>query len=64
MSHISGYVVITRDGRLKKPRRSAPSIFTSLPVAQNKARNEGDSVVPLFIDLDQAPVFIRSKVMP
>lgn len=59
MSRIEGYVVITRDGRLKKPRRSAPSIFMSRALAQNAARNEGDSVVAVFVDLEQQPLFIR-----
>lgn len=59
MSRIDGFVVVTRDGRLKKPRRSAPSIFLSRAVAQNAARNEGDSVVPVFVNLDQQPLFIR-----
>jgi hypothetical protein len=61
MSSIEGFVVITRDGKLKRPRRSAPSIFSKLAVAQNKARNEGDAVVPVTINLDQAPLFIRAK---
>ena len=61
MSRIDGFVVVTRDGRLKKPHRSAPSIFLSRAVAQNAARNEGDSVVPVFVDLDQQPLFIRER---
>lgn len=61
MSRIDGYVVVTAAGRLKKPQSSAPSIFLSRSVAQNNARNEGDSVVPVFVDLEQAPVFIRGK---
>lgn len=59
MSRIDGYVVVTRDGTLKRPRRSAPSIFLKQSVAQNAARNDGDSVVRMFIDLEQQPVFIR-----
>lgn len=61
MSRIEGYVVITAAGKLKKPRRSAPSVFLSKAVAQNAARNEGDSVVPIFVDLEQQPIFIRGK---
>lgn len=61
MSRIDGYVVVTAAGKLRKPRRSAPSIFMSRAVAQNAARNEGDSVVPVFIDLEQEPLFIRGK---
>lgn len=61
MSRIEGYVVITALGKLKRPRRSAPSIFLKKAVAQNAARNEGDSVVPISIDLEQAPLFIRGK---
>lgn len=61
MSSINGFVVITRDGRLKKPRRSAPSIFLSRSVAQNAARKEGDAVVAVSIDLEQKPLFIRGQ---
>lgn len=61
MSRINGYVVVTAAGKLKKPRRSAPSIFLKRGVAQNAARNPGDSVVPVFVDLELAPVFIRSQ---
>jgi hypothetical protein len=61
MSSIDGYVVVTAAGKLKKPRRSAPSIFTSRSVAQNAARNEGDSVLPVSVNLDQEPVYIRGK---
>lgn len=63
MSRIDGYVVITAAGKLKKPARSAPSIFLSRAVAQNVARREGDSVVPISVDLDQEPVYIRGKVL-
>lgn len=59
MSRIDGYVVITREGKLKRPRRSAPSIFSKEAVARNAARLEGDSVVAVHVDLDQAPLFIR-----
>lgn len=61
MPSISGFVVVTAAGKLKRPKRSAPSIFSSLPVAQNKARTEGDSVVPVTISLDQPPLFIRGR---
>jgi hypothetical protein len=61
MPSINGFVVVTAAGQLKRPRRSAPSIFSSLAVAQNKARNEGDAVVPVTIDLDRTPLFIRVK---
>lgn len=61
MSRIEGYVVVTRDGRLKKPHRSAPSFFEKRSVAQNAARTEGDAVVPVFVDLDVQPVFIRGQ---
>lgn len=61
MSSIDGYVVVTAAGRLKKPHRSAPSIFMSRSVAQNAARNEGDSVLTISISLEQQPVFIRGK---
>lgn len=63
MSRIEGYVVVTRDGKLKKPRRSAPSIFLRKSVAQNAARNDGDSVVPIVVDLEQEPIFIRRHVL-
>jgi len=61
MSSIDGYVVVTREGKLKRPARSAPSIFLKLAVAQNKARNEGDSVIPVSINLDTPPLFIRER---
>lgn len=63
MSSISGYVVVTADGKLKRPRRSAPSIFVKLGVATGKANREGDAVVAVTVDLDKPPVFIRSKVL-
>lgn len=61
MPSINGFVVVTAAGQLKRPRRSAPSIFSKLAVAQNKARTEGDSVVPVTISLDQPPLFIRGR---
>lgn len=61
MSSIDGWVVVTAAGKLRKPARSAPSIFLKRSTAQNAARHEGDSVVAVSVDLDQAPVFIREK---
>lgn len=61
MPGIDGYVVVTREGKLKRPARSAPSIFLNHKVAINKARGEGDAVVPVHVDLDSPPIFIRER---
>lgn len=66
MSRIDGYVVITSKGELKRKRRGrAPaSVFTNLGSAINFARNDGDSVVSVVVDLDAVePVFIRKKTL-
>jgi len=69
-SVISGYVIITSDGRVKSrggkysKASSAGFFYTSFVVARNQARAEGDSVVPVIIDLGAVePVFIRAKVL-
>lgn len=64
MSRIDGYVVITADGELKRRGRSPTSMFTRRGSAINFARNDGDSVVPVVVDLDAVePVFIRKKTL-
>lgn len=63
MPGIDGFVIIDRNGRLKKPARSAPSIFSTAGKARMRATNDGDSVVPITIDLTREPVFIRSRVL-
>lgn len=61
MSRIEGYVVLNSAGKLKRPRYSAPGFFLKRSTAQAVANNEGDSVVPVYVDLEQQPVFIRGK---
>jgi hypothetical protein len=61
MPGIDGYVIVTAEGRIKKPRgHSAASFYTVLSRAQAQAKRPGDSVVAVTVDLERQPVFIRS----
>jgi hypothetical protein len=60
MPGIDGYVIVTAEGRIKKPRAGAASFFTVLSRAQAQATRSGDSVVAVTVDLERQPVFIRS----
>lgn len=53
------YVVLTRNACVKGARSSA-SLYTTKGRAQNQARDPGDCVMEVRIDLDQEPLFIRA----
>jgi hypothetical protein len=51
------YAVVHEDGAIMQ------SLFPTTGRAQSAARYDGDSVVPVIIDLGKEPVFIRRKVL-
>lgn len=57
------YLIIHADGRIHGSGKSAGTLFKDKAMAQNKARAEGDSVVPVEINLRKEPVFIRRKTL-
>ncbi len=61
MPHIEGYVVVTRDGKLRRSYKGPPGFHLKLSTAKGVAKIDGDAVVPVFVDLDREPLFIRSK---
>lgn len=63
MSRIDGFVIVTGDGKLKRPRGAPPRIYMTMGTATRAARKDGDSVVPMFVDLEVEPMFIRSKTV-
>lgn len=48
------YAIVNREGKLKKP-----TLFTQLARAKYWAKEDGDSVVQVEIDLTKEPLFIR-----
>ena len=54
------YAIITHDGKLKKSR-TGYAIYTQYARACFWAKDEGDSVVPVEIDLSKEPLYIRKK---
>lgn len=57
------FIVLDRDGRIYGAAKSAGTLFKTRAGAQNKARNDGDSVVQVTINLRAEPVFIRKKAL-
>lgn len=56
------YCIITRTGVLKKKAGRA-TLYEHTSSAQRGAKNDGDAVVAIDIDLDREPIFIRKKVL-
>lgn len=56
------YAVVDSDGDLVY-RKFGPMIFDSESQAKNRARDDGDSVVEVEVDLSKEPIFIRRKVV-
>ena len=60
-----GYLVLDRNGKLKrrsKYKYGPPRAFyVTLGQAKAAANEDGDSVVPVEVDSDREPLFIRSK---
>lgn len=56
------YAIVTYDGKLKKGK-GGYAIHTQYARACFWAKDEGDSVVPIEIDLGAEPLFIRKKML-
>ncbi len=54
------YAIVTHEGKLKKGR-TGYAIHTQYARACFWAQDEGDSVVPVEINLSVEPLFIRKK---
>lgn len=57
------YAVLDAQGRIYGAAKSAGTLFKTKSGAQNKARNEGDSVVEVRLNLRAEPLFIRKKAL-
>lgn len=57
------YLILSADGRVRGSGRSAGTLYATEGAARNKARGDGDSVIPVKIDLRREPVFIRKKTL-
>lgn len=57
------FAVLDRDGRVYGAAKSAATLFKNEGAARNKARNDGDTVIRVRLDLRAEPVFIRKKVL-
>ncbi len=56
------YLVIKADGTLKRTGGHTTA-YTTAGRAQSHARNDGDSVVEVEVDLDKEPLYIHRKVV-
>lgn len=57
------YAVLDREGRIYGAAKSAATLFKTEGAARNKARNDGDTVIRVVLNLRAEPVFIRKKVL-
>lgn len=57
------YAVLDEQGRIYGAGKSAATLFKDEPGARNKARNDGDTVIRVVLNLRAEPVFIRKKVL-
>lgn len=57
------FAVLNREGKVYGAGKSAATLFKTEPAARNKARNEGDTVIRVVLNLRAEPVFIRKKVL-
>lgn len=57
------FAVLDREGRIYGAAKSAGTLFKTRAGAQNKARNDGDTVVAVTINLRAEPLFIRRKAL-
>ncbi len=58
------FCILRANGQLKGRRSGeAAGLYSTAAKAQNHARDNGDSVVAVVIDLDVEPLFIRRKVL-
>jgi hypothetical protein len=57
------YAVLNRDGQLYGAGKSAGTLFKNEGAARNKARNDGDSVIRVVLNLREEPIFIRKKTL-
>lgn len=63
---LEGFVVVDSDGKVRrqgKGRYAVSAFYVNQSSAINRARVDGDAVVPVRIDLSKTePVFIRKRV--
>lgn len=57
------YIIIAGDGCIRGTGKSAATLYSSEGAARNRCRSDGDSVLPVTINLRQEPLFIRKKVL-
>lgn len=58
------FVVVRGTGVLKQQRRGhPPRLYRTKGAAQRYARDPGDSVLAVVVDLDVEPVFIRGQIV-
>lgn len=57
------YVIVAGDGCIRGTGKSAATLYTTEAKARNRCRSDGDSVLPVTINLRQEPLFIRRKTL-
>lgn len=57
------FVIIAGDGRVRGSGKSAATLYATQAKAQNRCRVDGDSVLPVTINLRLEPLFIRRKTL-
>jgi hypothetical protein len=57
------YAIIRADGSIKKGSAGQVALYTQYARACFWAKDEGDSVVEVDIDLSKPPLYIRGKVL-
>lgn len=58
---MKAFAIVRADGEIRRRRGGQGNlcVYSRLAVAKNVARDEGDSVVEVEIDLSKEPLFIR-----
>jgi hypothetical protein len=57
------FAVLNAKGQVYGAGKSAATLFKTEGAARNKARNEGDTVIRVVLNLRAEPLYIRKKVL-
>lgn len=57
------FAVLDSQARVVGTGTSAGTLYKTEAAARNRARNDGDSVIRVTINLREEPLFIRRRVM-
>jgi hypothetical protein len=57
------YAILTGDGKIRGAGKSAGVLYATKGAAQGRAREDGDSVIEVTLNLRAEPVFIRRRTL-